>query len=330
MTKLARGAALLVVAVAAVTVPTMRVDAANPGTGCGPRTGQIEVSDLARGTNVVSCKVVGRDLDLGPLVLEIPAPGEGVAVTADSTTGDGVSASVETTEDGRVLYDSGTASDSGTSEAEITHAKNGCDSNYLGALKAWTMRGTLDFWVGDGGQPGAGTKAQTGAAIERAGDVWHFEKSPCFAADRSRAPSVDYVGNTSYEGDFRVVDGNSTCAERDHKSTVDAGNLDDPGRDTTVALNCTWWNDDDRVLESDIRFNTTEQDFTYTPFSHCSGDYDVWSIMTHEIGHSYGMKDKSGAVNRYQTMHEEGDPCTSHARNLGRSDVRHLRAKYRW
>ena len=50
----------------------------------------------------------------------------------------------------------------------------------------------------------------------------------------------------------------------DHKSTVEAGNLDKAGPGGYVGLNCTWKNDHDDVLESDIRLNTTDYNFTYS------------------------------------------------------------------
>jgi hypothetical protein len=111
---------------------------------------------------------------------------------------------------------------------------------------------------------------------------------------------------------------------------IDTGNLDRAGSGTYVGLNCTWWDDNWQLTESDIRFNVTDEDFTYTPGSSTcdDNDYDVLSVMTHETGHTYGMKDKEDDINYYQTMFGTSFPCRSWARNLGRSDVKHLRSKY--
>ncbi|MXG89119.1 hypothetical protein [Nocardioides flavescens] len=286
--------------------------------------GVIDVGDVPEGTDVVECDLTGRQLDLGEVVLAIPEPGNGLGVSGEYHDGDSMDAEVATAIDGTITYEASASEAIGSGGPSPSYSQNGCDTNYLGALKVWRLGGAFNFRIGDGGQPGGGTQAQTEAAVDRAGYVWKNETSPCFTNDGSSAPLMQAIGTTTYESDFTVVNGESTCGARDGVSTIDAGNLDGG----YVAMNCTWYNSSNVVFESDIRFNTADDDFTYTPGSGCSTQYDVDSVMTHEMGHTLGMKDKTGAENSWQTMYGTSFPCKAFARNLGRSDVRHLRAAY--
>lgn len=310
---------------------------------CGiASTGPIDAEDLPAEVNALDCDLIGRDVDLGDVVLSIPPPGEGVSMDGEvglpeedddlNQEPSTVSASIETSPDGDVAFESDPAIVSGSDPS--SYDRNGCDSNYLGAVKVWRLPGTWNFWVDNEGQTGgsAYTPSDTGEVLETAGRVWQNEVSPCNALDGSAAPALNYAGATTWNGDFVIVDGTSTCGNRDGKSVIDTGNLDTAAAGTYIALNCTWWNDDNRVIESDIRFNTTNFDFTYTPTAdNCNisnPDYDVRSLMTHEVGHTYGMKDKEGDVNHYQSMYHVGTACVNYQRDLGWSDILHLRTKY--
>jgi hypothetical protein len=243
-----------------------------------------------------------------------------------------VSASIDTAADGEISVESDTIL-SGSNPSP--YDRDGCDSDYMGAYKDRKLYGAFSFWVDNEGQPGGSsyTTADTGAALERAGSVWNEETSPCNVADHSPAPRLNYAGATTWNGDFTIQDGTSTCAERDGRSVIDTGNLNTATPGTYIALNCTWADTDyvtPKVIESDIRFNVTDFDFTYTPNADsCDGnDYDVHGIMTHETGHTYGLKDKEGDINHYQTMYGIGTHCDGYQRNLGWSDLKHLRARY--
>lgn len=100
--------------------------------------------------------------------------------------------------------------------------------------------------------------------------------------------------------------------------TIDAGTLESG----TVARNCTRYDSNDHVIESDICFNTGVYNLTYSPqASSCSGSYDVLRPLIHEVGHTYGMKDKEAATSYRQTMYMASFMCSVSARDLGRSDV---------
>jgi hypothetical protein len=328
-------AVTVVATLAVATVLPQWTPMASATTDCDiPASGAIDATDV-EGLDAVECDVIGRQVDLGDVVLDVPEPGSGVALEAlsDETAEADASASIYTAPDGTISVESA-ALDPGPDPRPVGNQTDGCDDDYIGVTKVWKFHGTFDYYVDNEGQPGGSSysTADTGAVLEQAGTTWHNEVSPCFSEDHSLAGSLNYAGSTTWNGDFKIVDGTSTCADRDHRSVVDTGNLNKAGTGTYVGLNCIWYNSDDIVIESDIRFNTHDYDFTYTPMAaDCdeSRDYDVQSVMTHEAGHTYGMKDQVDSYNFYQTMYHNSDTCENYARNLGRSDVRHLRAQYR-
>ncbi|MET8830678.1 hypothetical protein ABZX40_10765 [Streptomyces sp. NPDC004610] len=49
------------------------------------------------------------------------------------------------------------------------------------------------------------------------------------------------------------------------------------------------------LIEADVRYNTTDNDFTNNPPSTCTAHYDVRAVGTHEAGHVFGMDHVSSA-----------------------------------
>ncbi len=93
------------------------------------------------------------------------------------------------------------------------------------------------------------------------------------------------------------------------------------------------WTDDhdgkDELVAADIRFNTTDKNFTYHPASSsCSYDWDVQGVMTHEMGHWLGFAHVETYDSRYQTMHDELLSCRNLYRTLGKGDVYVARQVY--
>ncbi|MFD5205129.1 hypothetical protein ACFWM7_34405 [Streptomyces sp. NPDC058375] len=88
--------------------------------------------------------------------------------------------------------------------------------------------------------------------------------------------------NTNYEAD---VDSSGNCRSRDGLSTWDAGNLGATER----AVACTWSHvyegKKNDLREADVRYNTSDFDFTDYPTSSCYRKHDVRGIGTHEAGH---------------------------------------------
>jgi hypothetical protein len=99
-----------------------------------------------------------------------------------------------------------------------------------------------------------------------------------------------------------------------------------------LALECTWVVPqpfgDDNIIESDIRFNTTNFDFFYTRPANCSGVHDLRGVAVHESGHSFGMGHVSEEAHGNLTMSKGLPACNISARTLGLGDVRSLENTY--
>ena len=130
-------------------------------------------------------------------------------------------------------------------------------------------------------------------------------------------------GNASYQGTTSRRATACSSGQYDGYNVVDFGPLPGSG----VALNCiytaVWW----ELTESDIRL---DNEFTWTlnPGSSCFGKYDVESVVTHEVGHTFGLRDLDPNTHKRLTMSGAAWRCTEAHRTLGLGDVDGLDLKY--
>ncbi|WP_405621904.1 matrixin family metalloprotease [Streptomyces sp. NBC_01511] len=201
-------------------------------------------------------------------------------------------------------------------------APNGCsDSTYK--ITPWEMMNAYEWYVGDGGMPGglSLTAAQTAFADAINNITGGYNN--CGISDTIDANSY-YKGRTSYESD---INSSNQCTARDKKSTWDAGNL----AAGTLAVNCTWYTTTSSgsttySLEGDVRYNTTDFNFTNSPTASCSNKWDVRAVGTHEAGHAFGLDHAPGAPT--QTMYYAIDECDTSYRTLGKGDMKGLEYLY--
>lgn len=183
--------------------------------------------------------------------------------------------------------------------------------------------GSYEWWIGDGGMPGALSRTDAMWAFYDAIDNITDSYNNCGYTDQVPAKH-NYRAPTTYEAD---INSTGQCTDRDELSTWDAGDL----KSGVVASSCSWtWsmpgvkND---LREADVRFNTHDYDFTNKPVSGCSNKYDIRSVGTHEAGHIFGLSHvKSGHENL--TMYTNSFTCTTKARTLGKGDILALRSIY--
>ncbi|MFD5862928.1 zinc metalloprotease [Streptomyces chartreusis] len=326
-----------------------------------PTADELSVSELPASLNVRTCDVEDLVVTYDGTGIEMPEPDTAVSIDALSEDGTEHGFTLTVAADGKVSYDlSGANTESSTagadradvvsprlSPADLTEesdspvdeapAPDGVEVAEVdaagspgecqdGAYSTLDRKeyGIYNWYLGDGAYPAAMTRLQALEYFESSIGRITSSHNNCGYADQVPAKS-HYAGTTTYESD---MGSNSTCTDRDGKSTWDAGNL----ATGTVAAVCahTWPNPfaKNDLREADVRFNITDYDFTKNPTSSCNGRYhDVLNAGTHEAGHIFGLG-HVGAGHSNLTMHHEAARCEVKKRTLGKGDVMGLRSIY--
>lgn len=300
-----------------------------PCTGV-PVEGNLTVGQLPSGESARGCSLTGRVVTYGDIGVTIPVPGEGVRIDSQAAAGNpdsGRSLYVQVGLDGVITVDTSeqtvpTGKESASAET-AAGSPSGCSDDYF--LPFYFEETTsYDWYIGDGGMPGALSKADAQSAFAEAIHNITNSWNDCGMPDTIDSDAT-YMGTTTYESDIST---SSTCLERDGKSTWDAGDIGDGHTATT----CTWLRkidgSMDDSLESDVRFNTHDFDFTDFPTSTCTNKYDIRSTGTHEAGHIFGLGHAPREGHDFLTMAVMGIPCSVAHRTLGRGDLDTLEAIY--
>ncbi|MFF8575506.1 matrixin family metalloprotease [Streptomyces sp. NPDC015408] len=330
---------------------------------CDLGEGALTISDLPAGSSVISCDAVGRVVTHDGAGVAVPEPGTAVSVEAVTADGEAHGFTLQVAPDGKVSYnltegtaDTSTAGsdipdslahpattpedlsqelDSTNADAPDADAEGAevADAEALGSPGACSdgaystndvkEYGTYNWYIGDGGMPGALSRNDAKWAFADAINNITDSYNNCGYGD-SVGAKANFLAETTYEAD---INSSSQCTDRDERSTWDAGDL----KGTHVAVACTWsWvypgvkND---LREADVRFNTRDHDFTNKPTSKCSNLYDIRSVGTHEAGHVFGLG-HVGSGHDNLTMYTHSFKCTTKARTLGKGDVLALRSVY--
>lgn len=95
-----------------------------------------------------------------------------------------------------------------------------------------------------------------------------------------------------------------------------------------LGLTCIRYASNGLAVEVDVRLNSRNAWYADKPAS-CSGRYSIEAVMTHEIGHAFGLGHVSETTHGNLTMSTKvNGTCQSSEATLGRGDVRALAAKY--
>ncbi|WP_244172721.1 matrixin family metalloprotease [Streptomyces europaeiscabiei] len=320
------GRAVVAASLLLLTQGQVAVATASEATSCPSATGTTEltVSDVPEGTSATDCGLVGQVVRLDGVGVVIPRPGVGVALSAVTVDGSAPELTVEVSESGVISYGSEQAGDASTTEEDSTEALTAAlgqceDISY--DTKSYAEWGTYNWYVGDGGMPGALTKSEAATAFTDAINNITGSYNTCGLDDEVGA-SASYKGTHTYESD---VDSNGNCTDYDDVSTWDAGNLDTG----SLAITCVWyWPVTLDLFEADVRYNTNDYNFTDNVTSSCSDKYDLRGVGTHEAGHVFGLDHVEGADHSNLTMYPKLGECTEKWRTLGYGDVRGLRSLY--
>jgi hypothetical protein len=128
-----------------------------------------------------------------------------------------------------------------------------------------------------------------------------------------------YLGTTAVKPGVSASGG---CTGRDGRNVVGFGSLGGYYSGYT----CIWW-DGDEIVEMDMRLDT-DTAWALTMAS-CNGELMMEALVTHEVGHAYGLGHVGENRHGRQTMSVYIDGlCENQESTLGRGDMLGLGALY--
>lgn len=144
--------------------------------------------------------------------------------------------------------------------------------------------------------------------------VWKNGINSCGIARALDVPGAIAVGSYTYDANFTSTGG---CGTADNRDVVDFGLIADSG---VLARTCTWSTAGGAPYDKDIRIDTSTRSWVTT--TGCSGtNYDLRSVVTHELGHMLALGHATEFGDNDLTMSPNSASCNSSARTLGAGDV---------
>lgn len=143
--------------------------------------------------------------------------------------------------------------------------------------------------------------------------AWNNTVNGCGLGDQNNI-TMSYAGSTS-TGVHTVTDG---------INAIDFGNMANVDCSGALACTYTFAGAGGQAIETDQRYDSS------TSWSHSgqSGKYDVWSVASHETGHSIGLGHVGGSGHDFLTMYPYVQTGQIRMRDLARGDVLGMRAIY--
>lgn len=321
-------AILVSVAISSTSIASNAEDSECP---VGPPPYDIDELDKnSDGKVSKSCDLVGKKVRKDGVGAVVPFPGD--AVFGEAVDVDGMrTIYIRTLDDGTVSFDDGGSVQAGPGGGATGP---GCNDNYS---NIWNARlfGKLPWYFNRNSIPGTVVAASALDRIRDGGRHMADVDNACGLSDVvPSSVGFDYMGeanntNTNIYGSGTTAQ--LDCVQRDGVSVVDFNQLPDG----TLGYAC-WWASGmvggvNVIVESDVRINKHDYLWidTNTIPSPCTTQWDLEGLVTHERGHSLGIKDYLESAHGLQTMSGSLDgACQISERSLGLGDWKGLDNRY--
>ena len=259
----------------------------------------------------------------------VPAAGTGVTAHVDFMNGDGADLSLETSESGHSatanFMTGGGSTGSGLPDecADDAHS-------YLHTTTGKFMKvyDSYDWYFNANSTPSYMSVADAEASLNSAADRIAHTTNNCGAGDLNPKP-VNYLGR----GNFGIqvgtdADATTACsANPDGRSVVLFGAL--TSTHNVIAMTCSWFvgttsTQSVNIVESDIRIdNNLGTGHTWWFYGDpCSDDYSLTAVVTHEMGHAFGLDHVSETTHGELTMSTHTAFCDTSGATLGYGDYK--------
>jgi hypothetical protein len=260
---------------------------------------------------------VGDIVRAGDIALEVPEPGETVAIVIERDDGTSQELALANPKDGPVRIVT-------LGEPDVLAAtSNPCqDDAFRRAGHHWNRDYAWKFQAGS--TPSANNKDNVETGLVHAANAIANSRNDCGLDDTVSATNT-YAGRTSNAPNIRVTDaGAIRCTARDDANVVGFG----PLPTSYLAVACSWWDGDGIDLEGDVRLSTHHDWYPLDVPSSCTRRFGIQPTATHEFGHVFGLAHVSESEHPNLTMSPVLMACSNASLTLGLGDVRGLRALY--
>lgn len=281
----------------------------------------IRASALSHGVSELGCSLVGRFVYAGRVSVVVPP--EGMTVSGEGVGTHGSVAGLRVTNTGaRVRAVIGAAASSGPAGAERGTSPPACKDRTFHlepGADPWVT--SLRYRVNLAKAPADAHKKTLVDQIKIANGNVRKGRNTC-GKPRLKTPAAHYLGRSSVRPHITSSSSFVSCGTYDTKNVVAFGDLPTG----LLGWTCNWWSGSTHLSAADILMDNGASMATELP-ANCVDIWDFEGVVTHEMGHVYGMA-HTGSGHDNLTMQHELTPCSTYARTLGLGDWLGMKKMY--